>query len=79
MIELFQQARLDLCLTERSQQYAGADQRAGFVNVHVLQSVSYTHLDVYKRQDQLLRHADQAMYQAKEAGKNRFHRFEAEP
>lgn len=29
--------------------------------------------------DQLLRHADQAMYQAKEAGKNRFHRFEAEP
>ena len=37
MIELFQQARLDLRLTERSQQYAGADQRAGFVNVHVLQ------------------------------------------
>jgi diguanylate cyclase (GGDEF)-like protein/PAS domain S-box-containing protein len=58
---------------------AAAPARVGEIDLQVSASIGVT---IYPKDgvdaDQLMRHADQAMYQAKQAGRNRYHLFDIE-
>ena len=67
------------CILSRMQQAAAAPVK---VRQHTLQLSASLGVTLFPQngrdEDTLLRHADQAMYQAKQAGKNRYHLFDPE-